>query len=131
VLPKDLALATAVYVERHSRPPASAQDLIDDGELRRLPVDPEGKPYSMTLQADGSWTVGLSGGRTAPSDWDCLLSERSLSELPGAAVLVGAVAVGVLGSRTKVRRRKLWLLALAATLFAAGLVLWNRFGIIY
>jgi hypothetical protein len=131
VLPKDLDYATAVYLGRHSRPPASAQDLIDDGELRRLPVDPKGMPYSMTLRADGSWIVGLSDGRYAPSAWDCFLSERSLSELPGAAVLIGAVAVGALGSRSKVRKRKVGLLVLAATLFAAGLVLWDRFGIIY
>lgn len=130
-LPNLLAPATESYVSRHSRRPSTVQDLVDDGRLRAVPVDPYGKPYTIDLRPDGSWVVALSEGRAPPTAWDCFASERSTSELPGASAMLGAVGLAVLARRSKTRKRWLWLFAFAATLFVAGLLHWSEFGILY
>jgi hypothetical protein len=78
-LPDVLDLATALYRERNSELPASAHDLVLDGELRRVPVEPSGEPYVLTVNRDGTWNVHRHDGGGPPTAWDCFRSERSAS----------------------------------------------------
>jgi hypothetical protein len=42
---EDLDAAIARYRQRNGRPPRALLDLVEAGDLKFLPQDPEGKPY--------------------------------------------------------------------------------------
>ncbi len=68
---RQLEQLTAAYERRHGEPPPAWSDLVRDGALRRMPIDPAGHPYvlnpywgSVTVADDSPmWPLPTDGPR--------------------------------------------------------------------